>query len=104
MEANIDGSTCTFTAVPDTIGVFFRPSDQALFDMAKDGASLTGTLVEVPIETCTDAYYVDIGGIVIAESYSEQQGRAFNATVAADDAVAVATALIQSGCEGPFPG
>jgi hypothetical protein len=102
MQANIDGTTCTFTATPDTIAVFFRPSDQALFEMAKEGAALTGTLVELTIETCTDAYLVDIGGIVIAESYSEQQGRAFNATVAVDDAVDVATSLIETACEGPF--
>ena len=102
-EANIDGTTCTFSAIPDTIAVFFRSSDQALFDLAKEGAGLTGTLVELTIETCTDAYLVDIGGIVIAESFSEQQGRAFNATVAVDDAVDVATSLIKTGCEGPFP-
>lgn len=103
-QANIDGTTCTFTSIPSTIGVFFRASDLAGFEAAKQGAALTGTLVEFTIETCDAAYFIDIGGaIVVAESYSDDQGRVFNATVSGvDDAVAVATSLIQAGCEGPF--
>ena len=66
MQANTDGSMRTFTAIPDTIAVFFRPSDQALFGMAKQGAALTGTLVELSIETCSDANLLDIGGCDVA--------------------------------------
>ena len=102
-DASLDGTTCTFTAVPSSIGVFFRAGDMAAFEAAKAGAGLTGDLVEFTIETCDGAYFVDLGGIVVAESYSDAQGRIFNATVSGvDDPVSIATSLIQTGCEGPF--
>ena len=100
MDMNIDGTLCAFTAIPSSIGVFFRPGDQSIFDAAKSGASAAGGVTDMD-GVCDDAWYTDLGA-VIAEGFSAGQGRIFNATILGPaDPVAVAEELLKIACGGP---
>ena len=100
MDMNNDRTLCAFTAIPSSIGVFFREGDQALFDGAKSGAGVAGGVTDID-GACDEAWYTELGA-VIAEGLSLSQGRIFNATIfGPTDPVAVATELLRIACEGP---
>ena len=98
-DMNNDGTLCSFLALPNSIGVFFRPGDQNIFDQAKSAADAVGGVMEMN-GVCNDAWYFDLG-VLVAEGFSASQGRIFNATILADDPVAVAEELLQIACDGP---
>lgn len=97
---NNDGTLCAFTAPPNSIGVFFRPGDQALFDETKSVAGTLGGVTELD-GVCDGAYSTELGATV-AEGFSAAQGRIFNATIFGPaDPMAVARELLMVACEGP---
>jgi hypothetical protein len=100
-EMAADGTTCAFTAVPNSVGVYFRDGSRDDFDQAKSGASLTGEVTDLD-GSCDAAWYTDLGGIVIAEGLSLGQGKIFNATLTGiADPVAAALELLDIACTGP---
>ena len=99
-DMNSDGTICAFTALPNSIGVFFREGDQVLYDGAKSGAAVAGGVTDID-GACDEAWYTELGA-VIAEGLSLSQGRIFNATVLGPaDPIAVAAELLRIACEGP---
>jgi len=101
-DTNIDETTCAFNAGAESVTGFFRAGDQGLFDQSKTGAAATGEVMDID-GVCDTAWYTTLGGaFVVAEGLSSDQGLIFNATITGtSDPVAVATAMLVAGCEGP---
>ena len=98
IQVSTDETTCTYSAIPDTLVLSYREGGQAEFDAAMAGAGLTGAMM--PVTACDGAYSVDVqGAIFVVEALDLAAGRIYNVTLSGiDDAIAIATGFVVSAC------
>jgi hypothetical protein len=98
--ANSDMTACTFLGGAGGIALAWRVSTREEFGLSREGAS--GGSEVADLEVCDGAFYTEIPGpTLIMEVYSEDQGRAYNATISgapSADALEWATELLTGVC------